>query len=54
MLQSYDYNMHAEGLSPANLCFVTLLNSEHCSQFERFRLQHGTQNIQFQNKIDCQ
>ena len=43
--------MHVEGLLSANLCLVTLLSSEQCSQFERFRLQHvwnDKQNIQFQ------
>ena len=40
ILHSYDYNRHAEGLLPANLCLVTLLNSEQCSTLERFRLQH--------------
>jgi len=29
--------MHVEGLLPATLCLVTLLKSEQCSQFERFR-----------------
>ena len=28
ILCSYDYNMHVEGLLPARLCLVTLLNSE--------------------------
>ena len=32
--------MYVEGLLPSNLCLVTLLNSEQCLQFERFRLQH--------------
>jgi len=32
--------MHVEGLLPANLCLITLLSSEYCSQFERFCLQH--------------
>ena len=31
--------MHVEGLLPANLCLVSLLSSEQCSQFERFCLQ---------------
>ena len=38
--------MHFEGLVSANLCLVTLLSSEQCIQFERFRLQH----IQMVNK----
>ena len=38
--------MNVGGLLPANLCLVILLNSEQCSQFERFRLQH----IQMVNK----
>ena len=29
-----------EGLPPANLCLVTLLSSEQCSQFECFHPQH--------------
>jgi len=28
ILLSYDYNMHIEGLLPANLCLVTLLSSD--------------------------
>ena len=40
ILHSYDYNKHVEGLLPASLCLATLLSSEHCSQFERFHLQH--------------
>ena len=28
MLHSSNYNMHVEGLLPANLCLVTLLSSE--------------------------
>ena len=32
--------MHVEGLLPANLCLVTVLSSEQCLQFERFRQQH--------------
>ena len=32
--------MHVEGLPTAKLCLVTLLSSERCPQFERFRLQH--------------
>ena len=50
ILRSYDYNMHVvEGLLPdnfMNLCLVTLLSSEQCSQFERIR-SNGKQNIQF-------
>ena len=46
ILHFYDYNMHIEGLLPANLCLATLLSSEQCSQFEIFRLQH----IQMANK----
>ena len=38
--------MHVESLQPANLCLVTLLSSEQCSQFERVRLQH----VQMVNK----
>ena len=30
IFHSYDYNMHVEGLVPANLCLVTLLSSEQC------------------------
>ena len=41
ILHFYDYNMDVEVLLPANLCLVTLLSSEQCSQFERFRLQHA-------------
>ena len=33
--------MHVEGLLSAGLHLVTLLSSEQCSGFERFRLQHG-------------
>ena len=32
--------MHVEGLPPAKLCLVTLLNLEQCLPFERFHLQH--------------
>ena len=32
--------MHIKGSLPAILCLVTLLSSEQCLQFERFRLQH--------------
>ena len=39
MLRYYDYNMHVEGLLSANLCLVTVLIPEQCSQFEIFRLQ---------------
>ena len=46
ILSTYDYNIHVECLLPANLCFVTLLNSGQCSQFERFRLHH----VQMANK----
>ena len=28
MLHSFDYNVHVEGLLPANLCLVTLLSLE--------------------------
>ena len=39
--------MHVEDLLPADLCLVTLLISEQCSQFERFRLRYyHVQNIQ--------
>ena len=38
-LRSYDNNLHVEGLLPAKLCLFTLLSSEQCSLFERFRLQ---------------
>ena len=41
LLNLYDYNMHVEGLLPANLCLVTFLSSEQGSQFERFYLQHA-------------
>ena len=40
ILRSYDYNMQVEYLVPANLCLVTLVNLDQCSQFERFHLQH--------------
>ena len=30
ILCSYDYNVHVEGLLPASLCLVTLLNMEQC------------------------
>ena len=46
ILRTYDYHMHVEGLLPANLCLITLLSSEQCSQFERFCLQH----VQMVNK----
>ena len=46
ILRSYDYNMHVEGLLPANLCLVTLLSFEQCSKLENFRLQH----VQIVNK----
>ena len=39
IIYSYEYNMHIGSLLPANLCLVTLLSSEQCSQFERFRPQ---------------
>ena len=42
----YDYHMHVEGLLHANLCLVTVLSSEQCLQFERFRLRH----VQIVNK----
>ena len=45
-LHSCDYNMYVEGFLPASLCLVTLFNSEPCSQFERFHLQH----VQMVNK----
>ena len=32
--------MRDEGSLHSNLCFVILLSSEQCSQFERFQLQH--------------
>ena len=38
--------MYVEGFLPASLCLVTLFNSEPCSQFERFHLQH----VQMVNK----
>ena len=38
--------MHVEGLLPADLCLLTLLISEQCSQFERFFPQH----VQMVNK----
>ena len=31
--------MRVEGLLAANLCLVTILSSEQCTQFERFRLE---------------
>ena len=45
-LHTYDYKIHVEGLLPANLCLVTLLSLEQCSQSERFRLKH----VQMVNK----
>ena len=39
--------MHVEGLLPANLCTVTSLSLEECSQFERLR----PQRVQIVNKI---
>ena len=39
----YDYNMHVEGLLPANLCLYTVLRMQ---QFERFHPQH----VQMVNK----
>ena len=39
LLSSYNENMHVESLQPANLCLVTLLSSEQCSQFQRLHLQ---------------
>ena len=35
IFRSYDYNKHVAGLLPANVCLVTSLSSEQCSQFER-------------------
>ena len=29
----FNYIMHVEGLLPTNLCLVTLLSAEQCSQF---------------------
>ena len=49
--------MHVEGLLLANLCLVTLLSSDECSQVERFLLQDFEivkKTIQFQKKIDWQ
>ena len=46
ILCCYDYNVHVEGLLPANLCSVTFLSSEQCYKFERFCLQQ----IQMVNK----
>ena len=40
MLRSYDYNMHVEGLLPANLCLVTLLSWGKRLQFKSVHLQH--------------
>ena len=40
ILCPYDYYMHVKCLLAINFCLVTLLSSEQCSQFERFRLQH--------------
>ena len=45
--------MHVEGLLRAVLYIGTLINSEQCSQFELFRLQHAN-NTQFQNKSNWQ
>ena len=47
-----DRDVHVKGLLPANLCSVTLLSSEQCSQFNRFHsqyIQKVKQNTQFQN-----
>ena len=41
ILHYYNYNMHVEALLPENMCLDTLSNSEQCSQFERFHLEHG-------------
>ena len=38
MLRSYDHKIHVEGLLPVNLCLVSLLSLEQCSQFERSQL----------------
>ena len=46
ILCSDDYNVHVEGLLPANLCLVTLLSLEQCSVFQKFHLQH----VQMVNK----
>ena len=35
------FTFNVDDLLTANLCVVTLLNSKQCSQFERFRVQHG-------------
>ena len=48
-VRTCDYNMHAEGLLPANLCLVTLLSSEQRLQSERFHLQH----VQMVNQTSC-
>ena len=44
MIHFFDYNMYVEGLLPANLLLVCLL--EQLFALERFRLQH----IQMVNK----
>ena len=36
--------MHVESFLPANLCLVTLVNSEQCSHFQSFRLQQMVNN----------
>ena len=41
ILRSYNYNMHVEGLLPANLCLVSLGSSEQCSQFEGVCLKYA-------------
>ena len=42
----YDYTMRVECFLLASLYLVALLNSEQCSQFERFHLRH----VQIVNK----
>ena len=39
LMISYDYNMHVEGLMSANLYLVSLLSSDQCSQFGKYRVQ---------------
>ena len=38
ILNNVDYAMVVEGLLHDNVCLITLLSRERCSQYERFRL----------------
>ena len=57
ILRYYDYSVHGENVLATHLCLVTLLNSEQCSQFERFCLHHAqmiNKHSQYKNKINWQ